>query len=91
MLHRLAETAFWGRLRRGGCPALRMAGQTKSPRKAGGKEVTMVENRDTELLRKQLELLAERAKKCMPHELSEVTEAMVSIYKALNPSQQNLP
>lgn len=51
----------------------------------------MVENRDTELLRKQLELLAERAKKCMPHELSEVTEAMVSIYKALNPSQQNLP
>ncbi|GIQ67399.1 hypothetical protein [Xylanibacillus composti] len=38
-----------------------------------------------ELLREQMELLAERSKKCIDEELPAITLAMVEIYKVLNP------
>lgn len=39
---------------------------------------------DRELLHKQLELLAEQSKGCLPHELAELSEQMVAIYSALH-------
>lgn len=41
------------------------------------------ESVEKELLRKQMKLLAERSARCMATELSQISEAMVLIYKAL--------
>lgn len=40
---------------------------------------------ERKLLYKQLELLAEQSKGCMPMELAALSEQMVSIYSVLNP------
>ena len=40
---------------------------------------------ERELLHKQLKLLAEQSKGCMPTELAVLSEQMVAIYSALNP------
>jgi hypothetical protein len=43
-----------------------------------------MENKDKELLREQLELLAERSKECPDEELPKLSSAMVDIYKVLS-------
>lgn len=42
--------------------------------------------KERKLLRKQLRLLAEQSKKCMPMELAAISEQMIAIYSVLNPS-----
>lgn len=45
---------------------------------------TSVFAQERELLHKQLELLAEQSKGCLPHELAELSEQMVAIYSVLH-------
>lgn len=40
---------------------------------------------ERELLHKQLQLLAEQSKGCVPTELAELSAQMVAIYSVLNP------
>ncbi len=51
------------------------------------KEVTasLIDWEERELLHKQLQLLAEQSKGCLPMELAAVSEQMVAIYSVLNP------
>lgn len=54
------------------------------------KEVRKMDNKEKELLRQQLELLAERSKNCDEKNLAVISNAMVAIYSVLSSSDFNV-